>query len=76
MERVFCYAGGVKEELEANPDIVFLQQVRKVQINRGNTKNTHRRRVSRGRVVLWYLAALLALTLWVLRLYGVIEAPF
>lgn len=68
--------GGVKEELDANPDVVYKQQMAKVQTNRGRMKNTPRRRVSRGRVVCWYLLALVALALWALRLYGVIGAPF
>lgn len=67
---------GVKEELEANPDVVYKQQMAKVQMNRGHTVNTPRRRVSRAKVVFWYLVALLALMLWALRLYGVIDAPF
>ncbi len=68
--------GGVKEELDANPDVVYKQQMAKVQTNRGRMENTPRRRVSRSRVVCWYLVALVALALWALRLYGVIGAPF
>ena len=68
--------GGVKEELDANPDVVYKQQMAKVQGNRGRTVNTPRRLVRRGGVVFWYLLALLALLLWTLRLYGVINAPF
>lgn len=67
---------GVKEELDANPDVVYKQQMAKVQNYRGRMENTPRRRVRRGRVVCWYLLALAALALWALRLYGVIEAPF
>ena len=66
----------MKEELDANPDVVYKQQMAKVQGNRGRMVNTPRRLVRRGRVLLWYLLALLALLLWVLRLYGVINAPF
>ena len=68
--------GAVKEELDANPDIVYRQQMAKVTLNRGRTENTQRRQVSRRAVVLWYLAALAAVALWALRLYGVIDAPF
>ena len=66
----------VKEELHANPDIVYRQQMAKIAQGRGHTMNTPRRRVPRRRVILWYLAALVALCLWALRLYGVIDAPF
>ena len=66
----------VKEELHPNPDIVYRQQMAKIARSRGHTVNTPRRRVLRHRVVLWYLAALVALCLWALRLYGVIDAPF
>ena len=66
----------MKEELDANPDIVYRQQMAKVTRNRGRTANTQRRQVSRRAVVLWYLAALAAVALWELRLYGVIDAPF
>ena len=66
----------MKEELSANPDIVYRQQMAKVTKYRGHPVNTPRRSVSRTSVVLWYLAALAALALWALRLYGVIDAPF
>ena len=72
----FAILSVVREELEANPDIVYRQQMTKVIQNRGRTENTQRRHVSRRAVVLWYLAALAAVALWALRLYGVIDAPF
>ena len=72
----FVILWAVKEELDANPDIVYRQQMAKVTRNRGRTANTQRRQVSRRAVVFWYLAALAAVALWALRLYGVIDAPF
>lgn len=66
----------MREEMDPNQDVVLKRQTEKVIQSQGRPVNTPRRQVSPARVILWYAMALLALTLWVLRLYGVISAPF
>lgn len=73
-----CYiaAAAMREELSANEDIVFAQQIDKVVQVRGGAVNKPRQLVSAGGVIFWHLLALVALNLWLLRLLGYISLPW
>ncbi len=66
----------MREELAPNEDIIFAQQNHKVVSGRGGTANKHRRLVSPASVISWYLMALLALDLWLMRLLGYLPLPW
>lgn len=69
-------AGNMREELAANEEIIFAQQNQKVVQGRGSTVNKPRQLVSVGGVIFWYLLALIALNMWLLRLLGYIHLPW
>lgn len=73
-----CYIASavMREELSANEDIVFAQQIDKVVQVRGGAVNKPRQLVSAGGVIFWHLLALVALNLWLLRLLGYISLPW
>lgn len=62
----------MREELGKNEEVVAQQQASKVMNNRGNTRNAPRRQVSALWIIVWFVLALVALSLWLLRLLGVI----
>ncbi len=62
----------MREELKKNEDVVFSHQNAKVQMN---LPNKARRYVHAGSVVAWLLLALVALSLWLMRLLGTISLP-
>ncbi len=66
----------MREELSANEDIIFTQQIDKVVQGRGSTVNKPRQLVSVSGVIFWHLLALVALDLWLLRLLGYISLPW
>lgn len=66
----------MREELSANEDIIFTQQIDKVVQGRGSTANKPRQLVSVGGVIFWHLLVLVALDLWLLRLLGYIHLPW
>ncbi len=66
----------MREELEANEDVIFAQQTRRVVLGRGSITNKPRQLVSAGGVIFWHLLALIALDLWLLRLLGYISLPW
>ncbi len=66
----------MREELAANEEIIFAQQNRKVVLGRGSTANKPRQLVSAGWTIFWYLLALAALDLWLLRLLGYVSLPW
>ena len=71
-----CSRRNMREELSPNEDIIFAQQNRKVVMGRGSTANKPRQLVSAAGVISWYLLALAALDLWLLRLLGFISLPW
>jgi hypothetical protein len=71
-----CSRRNMREELSPNEDIIFAQQNRKVVMGRGSTANKPRQLVSAAGVISWYLLALAALDLWLLRLLGYISLPW
>ena len=56
-----------------NEEVIAQQQASKVMNNRGNTRNTPRRQVGAFWVILWLMVALISMTLWLLRLSGIIN---
>ena len=66
----------MREELAPNEDIIFKQQNQKVVLGRGHVTNKPRQLVSAAGVIVWYLLALAALDLWLLRLLGYIALPW
>ncbi len=62
----------MREELKKNEDVVFSQQDAKVKMN---LPNRGRHYVNAGAVVTWLLLALVALSLWLMRLLGTISLP-
>ena len=66
----------MREELAPNEDIIFKQQNQKVVLGRGHVTNKPRQLVSEAGVIVWYLLALAALDLWLLRLLGYIALPW
>ncbi len=65
----------MREELKKNEEVVFIQQNARVIQNRGHVRNEARRYVRAGSVVAWLLLALIALSLWLMRLLGTISLP-
>ncbi|MBR2144907.1 MAG: hypothetical protein IJ956_05150 [Akkermansia sp.] len=63
----------MREELPANEDIIFTQQIDKVVLG---PRNKPRRMVNSLTIIFWLLFALAALDLWLLRLLGYISAPW
>ena len=66
----------MREELAPNEDIIFAQQNQKVVMGRGSVENKPRQLVSAAGVIAWYVLALEALDLWLLRLLGHISLPW
>lgn len=66
----------MNEELPRNEETIFTVQNAKVKKERGCTRNRQRCYVSATGLILWMLAATVALHLWLLRLFGAIEFPF
>lgn len=66
----------MREELAPNEEIIFAQQNRKVVMGRGSTVNKPRQLVSASWIIFWYLLALAALNLWLLRLLGYVSLPW
>ena len=66
----------MREELAPNEDIIFAQQNQKVVLRRGSVENKPRQLVSAAGVIAWYVLALAALDLWLLRLLGYISLPW
>ncbi len=66
-----CLAA-MREELKKNEDVVFTRQDEKV---KRNLPNQARRYVHAGAIVAWLLLALVALSLWLMRLLGAISLP-
>lgn len=66
----------MREELGKDEEVVARQQSSKVMSRRDNLKNTPRRYVSAFGIIAWYILALLALSLWMLRLLGIIPSPW
>ncbi len=62
----------MREELNRNEDVIFSHQDAKVKMN---LPNKARRYVRAGAVIAWLLLALLALSLWLMRLLGTINLP-
>ncbi len=62
----------MREELKKNEDVVFTHQDVKVKMN---LPNKARHYVHAGWVVAWLLLALVALSLWLMRLLGTIKLP-
>ena len=56
-----------------NEEVIAQQQASKVMNNRGNTRNTPRHQVGAFWVILWLMVALISMTLWLLRLSGIIN---
>ena len=73
-----CYipVADMREELAPNEDIIFAQQNQKVVMGRGSVENKPRQLVSAAGVIAWYVLALAALDLWLLRLLGYISLPW
>lgn len=65
----------MREELGKNEDVVARQQSSKVMSHRDNPQNLPRRYVGAFWVIFWFILALAALTLWLLRLLGYVQAP-
>ncbi len=65
----------MKEELPKNDEVIFNRQNLIVQETPGNTRNAQRRYVPAGWVIFWLLLALVALSLWLMRLLGTIALP-
>ncbi len=65
-------SGIMREELKKNEDVVFSHQNARVKMN---LPNQARRYVHAGSVVAWLLLALVALSLWLMRLLGTISLP-
>lgn len=63
----------MREEMGKNEEVIAQQQASKVMNNRGNTRNTPRRQVGACWVILWLMVALISMTLWLLRLSGIIN---
>lgn len=80
LEIPFCgtlpLLSAMREELAPNEEIIFAQQNRKVVMGRGSVANKPRQLVSAAWIILWYLLALAALDLWLLRLLGYISLPW
>lgn len=68
--------GTMREEMGKNEDVVARLQTSKVMNNRANLRNTPRYHVSAFWVVFWFVLALLAIFLWLLRLLGVVQTPW
>lgn len=66
----------MREELGKDEEVVARQQTSKVMSQRDNPRNTQRRYVGAFWIILWYLLALVALSLWLLRLLGIIQSPW
>ncbi len=62
----------MREELNRNEDVIFSHQDAKVKMN---LPNKARHYVRAGAVIAWLLLALLALSLWLMRLLGTINLP-
>lgn len=58
-----------------NEEVVARQQTSKVMSHRDNPQNIPRHYVGPFWVVFWFILALIALALWLLRLLGYIQAP-
>ncbi len=63
----------MREELNKNEDVIFDQQMQRV---KDELPNQARRYVRAGGVVGWLLLALVALSLWLMRLMGAITLPW
>ena len=63
----------MREEMGKNEEVIAQQQASKVMNNRGNTRNAPRRQVSAFWVIFWFILALISLSLWMLRLLGIIS---
>lgn len=70
MRRVVNLIASMREEMGKNEEVIAQQQASKVMNNRGNTRNAARRQVSAFWVILWFILALISISLWLLRLLG------
>ena len=66
----------MREELGKDEEVVARQQTSKVMSRRDNLKNVPRRYVGSFSIIAWYLLALIAISLWLLRLLGIIRTPW
>lgn len=65
----------MREELGKDEEVVARQQTSKVMSHRDNPQNFPRRYVGAFWVIFWFVMALLSLSLWLLRLLGIIASP-
>ncbi len=63
----------MREDMKPNEDVIFDQQIERVKME---LPNQPRRYVRAGAVVMWLLLALVALSLWLMRLMGTITLPW
>lgn len=63
----------MREEMGKNEEVIAQQQASKVMNNRGNTRNSPRRQVGAFWVIFWLVLALISMSLWLLRLLGIIS---
>ncbi len=63
----------IREDMKPNEDVIFDQQIERVKME---LPNRPRRYVRAGAVVMWLLLALVALSLWLMRLMGTITLPW
>ena len=66
----------MREELGRDEEVVARLQTSKVMSQRDNPKNTQRRYVGAFWIIFWLFLALIALSLWMLRLLGIIPSPW
>ena len=63
----------MREELGKDEEVVARQQTSKVMRHRDNPQNFPRRFVGAFWIIFWFILALISLSLWMLRLLGVIS---
>lgn len=63
----------MREEMGKNEELIAQQQASKVMSNRGNARNASRRQVSAFWIILWFILALASVSLWMLRLLGLVS---
>lgn len=66
----------IREELGKDEEVVARLQSSKVMSHRDNPKNIPRRCVGAFWVIFWFVLALIFLTLWLLRLLGIVRPPW
>lgn len=66
----------MREEMGKNEDLVARQQASKMMNNRANPRNIPRRQVGAFWIIFWFVLALIAIVLWLLRLSNIITDIF